>query len=86
MLPASAVPVIVGVVSFPREVFVKDEGALGAVVSTVIDKADDADDVLPALSVAVAVSEYEPSLRADEVIEKAPLLLAVVEPKSVEPL
>ena len=35
MLPASAVPVIVGVVSFPREVFVKDEGALGAVVSTV---------------------------------------------------
>ena len=86
MLLASAVPVIVGVVSFPREVFVKDEGALGAVVSTVIDKAVDDGEVLLAASVAVVVNEYEPSLRADEVIEKAPLLLAVVEPKSVEPV
>ena len=54
--PASAVPVIVGV-----ESFVKDEetinGASGAVVSTVIDKAEEAEEVLSAESVAVAVNE-----------------------------
>ena len=54
--PASAVPVIVGV-----ESFVKDEetinGASGEVASTVIDKAEDAEEVLPAASVAVAVNE-----------------------------
>ena len=54
--PASAVPVIVGV-----ESFVKDEetinGASGAVVSTVIDRAEETEEVLPAASVAVAVSE-----------------------------
>ena len=54
--PASAVPVIGGV-----ESFVKDEetinGASGAVASTVIDKAEDAEEVLPAASVAVAVNE-----------------------------
>ena len=53
---------------------------------TVIDNAEDKGDVFPAASVAVAVNEYEPSLRADEVIEKLPLLLAVAEPKSVDPL
>ena len=36
---------------------VKDDGALGAVVSTVIDKREDVDEVFPALSVAVAVKE-----------------------------
>jgi len=54
--PASAVPVIVGV-----ESFVKDEetinDASGEVASTVIDKAEDAEEVLPAASVAVAVNE-----------------------------
>ena len=54
--PASAVPVIVGV-----ESFVKDEetinGASGEVASTVIDKAEDAEDVFPAESAAVAVNE-----------------------------
>ena len=56
--PASAVPVIVGV-----ELFVKDEdvdkevGASGAVVSIVIDKAEEAEEVLSAESVAVAVNE-----------------------------
>ena len=54
--PASAVPVIVGV-----ESFVKDEetinGASGEVASTVIDKAEEAEEVLPAASVAVAVNE-----------------------------
>ena len=54
--PASAVPVIVGV-----ESLVKDEetinGAFGAVASIVIDKAEEAEEVLPAASVAVAVNE-----------------------------
>ena len=54
---ASAVPEIVGVVSLAAEEFDKDVGASGAVVSTVIDKAEDAEDVFPAESVAVAVSE-----------------------------
>ena len=57
VLPASAIPVIVGVVSFPREVFVKDEGALGAVVSTVIDKAEEEGEVLPSVSIDIAVNE-----------------------------
>ena len=56
VLPASAIPVIVGVVSFPREVFVKDEGTLGAVVLMVISKVEE-DDVLPAVSVAVVDNE-----------------------------
>ena len=55
--PASAVPVIVGVESFAEEDVDKESGASGAVVSTVIDKAEDAEDVFPAESVAVAVSE-----------------------------
>ena len=56
--PASAVPVIVGVESFVKEEDVdKDVGASGAVVSTVIDKAEEAEEVLPAESVAVAVNE-----------------------------
>ena len=52
----SAVPEIVGV-----ELFVKGEetinGASGAVASIVIDKAEEAEEVLPAASVAVAVNE-----------------------------
>ena len=56
--PASAVPVIIGVESFVKgEEVDKDIGASGAVVSTVIDKAEEAEDVFPAESVAVAVSE-----------------------------
>ena len=55
--PASAVPVIVGVESLVDEDVDKDVGASGAVVSTVIDKAEDAEEVLPAASVAVAVNE-----------------------------
>ena len=86
MLPASAVPVIIGVASLAAEEVVKDVGALGAIVSTVIDKAEEDDEVFPAASVAVPVNEYDPSLRVDEVIEKAPLLSAVAKPKSVEPL
>ena len=55
--PASAVPVIVGVESFAEEDVDKDIGASGAVVSTVIDKAEEAEDVFPAESAAVAVNE-----------------------------
>ena len=33
VLPASAIPVIIGVLSFAREEVDKDDGALGAVVS-----------------------------------------------------
>ena len=36
---------------------VNDDGALGAVVSTVIDNAEEESEVLPAASVAVAVKE-----------------------------
>ena len=58
MLPASELPVIVGVVSLVVvDVVVNDDGALGAVASTVIDNAEEAEDVLPASSVAVAVKE-----------------------------
>ena len=58
MLPASALPVMVGVLSFVvvAEV-VNDDGAAGAVASTVIDKAEDDNDTFPAASVAVAVKE-----------------------------
>ena len=55
--PASAVPVIVGVelLLIAAEIIVGAEE--GAVASTVIDKAEDAEEVLPAASVAVAVNE-----------------------------
>ena len=58
MLPASAVPVIVGVVSLVViDVVVSDVGVSGAVVSIVIDNAEEEEDVLLAESVAVAVNE-----------------------------
>ena len=54
--PASAVPEIIGV-----ESLVNDEetinGASGAVVSIVIESPEEADDTLPAESVAFAVNE-----------------------------
>ena len=56
--PASAVPVIVGVESFVKgEDVDKDVGASGAVVSIVIERAEEAEEVLPAESVAFAVNE-----------------------------
>ena len=58
MLPASAEPVISGVVSLVAvAAVVNDDGALGAVVSIVIDNAEEESEVLPAASVAVAVKE-----------------------------
>ena len=55
--PVSAVPVIAGVESLAEEEVDKDVGASGAVASTVIDRAEEAEEVLPAESVAVAVNE-----------------------------
>ena len=78
---ASAVPDIVGVESFVSDIFVREVGASGDVVSIVMERESDSDETLPAASVAVAFIEYEPSARAEEgVKEKAPLLLAVVLP------
>ena len=78
---ASAFPDIVGVESFVSDIFVREVGASGAVVSIVMEREADFEETLPAASVAVAFIEYEPSARAEEgVNEKAPLLLAVVLP------
>ena len=58
VLPASAEPVMVGVVSLVAvAAVVNDDGALGGEVSINIDNAEEAEDVLPAASVAVAVKE-----------------------------
>ena len=57
VLPASAEPVIVGVVSLVLVDVVVSDGALGDVVSTVIDNAEEAEEVLSEASVAVAVKE-----------------------------
>ena len=57
VLPASAIPSIVGVASFVSDVVVIIDGLPGAVASTVIDKASDAAEIFPAASVAVTVKE-----------------------------
>ena len=76
---ASAVPLIVGVGSFESEIFFREEGACGAVVSIVMDIEEDSEEVLSTESVAVALTVYSPSLRAEvTVIEKFPLLSVVV--------
>ena len=55
VLPASAVPMIIGVVSLVVVSVVVNVGAAGAVVSTVMLSALDAEEVFPAASVAVTV-------------------------------
>ena len=55
MLPASASPTISGVESFVVVFDVVIVGIFGAVASIVISKALDADEILPAASVAVTV-------------------------------
>ena len=82
----SAVPVIVGVeLLVTGEVVAREEGASGAVVSMVKEIAADFEEILPAESVAVALILYLPSEIAEEgVKEKAPLVLAVVVPKTEE--
>lgn len=58
---------------------------VGAVVSTVTDKEDEAVEVLPAKSVALAVIAWLPLLKADEVILQLPEPSAVAVPKTVVP-
>lgn len=78
VLFASAVPLNVGVVSDVRLSVLDEprsepaarsgmEGAAGAEVSIVIAKADEADDVLEAASVAVAVILWAPVVRVPDV-------------------
>ena len=55
--PASAVPEIVGVESLAAEDLDRDVGASGTVVSIVIERPEEVEEVLPAESVAVAVNE-----------------------------
>ena len=55
VLPASAIPSIVGVASFVSVVVVFIDGFAGAVASIVIDRASDAAEIFPASSVAVTV-------------------------------
>ena len=55
--PASAVPVIVGVESFVKEEEIIVGAASGAVASIVMERAEEAEEVLSAESVAVAVNE-----------------------------
>ena len=55
VLPASAVPLIVGVVSFVVAPDVDIDGLPGAVVSIVNETGSDAVDIFPAASVAVTV-------------------------------
>ena len=55
ILPASAIPSIVGVASFVSDVVVVIDGSLGAIVSTVNENTEDSEDVLPAPSLAVNV-------------------------------
>ena len=56
VLPASAVPSIVGVLSFVNAVVVVITGAAGAIVSIVIGSPVDGSDIFPASSVAVTVN------------------------------
>ena len=57
----------------------KEVGASGAVVSIVIEIEEDLLETYPEESVAVNLTEYEPSSSAEEgVTEKSPLLSAVV--------
>ena len=87
VLFASAVPLNVGWFTIKIAAFagVKRTGAFGAAVSIVTCKPDEATPVLPALSVAFAVSVCDPSLNADDVIDQLPLPSAVAVPSTVVP-
>ena len=83
MLFASAVPVTVGVVSLVllASAGVESTGAAGGVVSTVKVLVAESTLVLPAASVAVALTECDPSLSDEaEVKVQLPAPLAVVVP------
>ena len=83
MLLASAVPVTVGVVSLVllASAGVESTGAVGGVVSTVKVLVAESTLVLPAASVAVALTECDPSLSDEaEVKVQLPAPLVVVVP------
>jgi hypothetical protein len=88
VLLASAVPLMVGLlllVSVPSEGLLM-LGALGAAVSTVMLTALEALEVLPAASLALAVIECVPSLRAALGVKlQSPELLAVAVPNELAP-
>ena len=58
--------------------------AVGVAVSTVIDKPDEAEEVLPAVSVALAVMVWLPELNAEEVMLQVPPVATAV-PSTVMP-
>ena len=86
VLPFSAVPLIVGVVSFVVVDDVDIVGLPGAVVSIVNATGSDAVDIFPAASVAVTVKTKSCSESEGLVIEKEPSVFAVVDPNSDDPL
>lgn len=82
MLPASAVPVIVGLVFFVAPLIVVRIGLSGAVVSTVVVMAVELGDTFPAVSVAVAVIMWAPSPSGvDGVKVQAPVADALEVPR-----
>lgn len=87
-LPASAVPLMAGVVSFvvPPDAGLLIVGALGAVVSTITVTGVDVGLVLPAMSLCVAVSMWLPSVNGALGVQlQLPLTSAVVEQIGVPP-
>ncbi len=53
------------------------EGGLGGVVSTVIDKGLELTEVLPAMSVALAVMEWTPSAKVISILQLPPVAVVV---------
>ena len=86
VLLISAVPLIVGVVTFVVVDDVDIVGCAGFVVSIVKATGSDAVDIFPAASVAVTVKTKSCSEREGLVIVKEPSVFAVVDPNSVDPL
>ena len=86
VLPASAVPLIVGVVTFVVVDDVDIVGCAGFVVSIVNATGSDAVDVFPAASVAVTVKTKSCAESEGLVIVKEPSVFAVVDPNSDDPL
>ena len=87
MLPTSADPSIVGVVSFVDEVVVVIVGASGGVVSISIVISEDSADSLPAASVDLTLKLWLPSLNSNiDKMEKFPSESAVAVPRDSSPL
>ena len=86
VLPFSAVPTIVGVVSLVVVDDVDIVGCSGFVVSIVNETGSDDVDVFPAASVAVTVKTKSCAESEGLVIVKEPSVFAVVDPNSDDPL